>query len=312
MLCPAISVVITAHNEGDELLRTIESVRSNTRQLCEIVLVDDGSTDGSCERIESTGVKVIRHQRRIGVAYSRHEAVRQTTGNVLCFLDAHQRVTKGCIDECARIALADDAIVSPQLRGLSNTSEPLYGSTFRLCPKNGFFSATWVLDRPSERITKFSALRGPGYVIPRNLYDDVAWSGLLRGWGGSEASIGLKAFFLGVDILYLRDVAAYHLFRRTFPYKTSWDEIWRNQALIARVCFDDRTWYKYWLPALFEKHLSTQARRDLESDELLAEHEAFQAKKIRLDSEFWTDLLHVEPPQCVRRVRRSSGSRVGK
>ena len=42
---PRISVIITAHNEGAELRRTIESVRENTKQPFEIILIDDASQD---------------------------------------------------------------------------------------------------------------------------------------------------------------------------------------------------------------------------------------------------------------------------
>ena len=65
---PRISVIITAHNEGEELRRTVESVRENTQQPFEIVLVDDGSTDGSCDGLADDDLTVIRHDERTGVA----------------------------------------------------------------------------------------------------------------------------------------------------------------------------------------------------------------------------------------------------
>lgn len=157
-----------------------------------------------------------------------------------------------------------------------------------------------TLDRRRPRLTKSSAPRGPGYFIPRTLYNDLAWISALRGWGGSESAIGLKAFFLRIDILYLRDAVSYHLFRKKFPYTTTWDEIWRNQALIARVCFDDRTWYDYWLPELFDEHLTDQARRDLDSDEVLTEHNEFLARKVRNDRDFWRELLKQPEPACLQ------------
>ena len=189
-----VSVVITAHNEGREVNRTIESVIRNTTHLHEILLVDDGSTDDSCTGFVDRRIHVVRHDRRVGVAYSRHEATQQATGDACCYLDAHQRVGPGCIDRCADVALAKAAIVSPTLYGLKRSSGPLYGATFELCPTQGYFSARWLEDKPSERVLRCTALRGPGYVIPRAVYDRVAWIKGLRGWGGSEAVINLKAF----------------------------------------------------------------------------------------------------------------------
>lgn len=56
---PRLSVVITAYNEGEELGRTIESVRAHTEQSYEIIVVDDGSTDGSC-RLVQRGYGIMR------------------------------------------------------------------------------------------------------------------------------------------------------------------------------------------------------------------------------------------------------------
>jgi hypothetical protein len=67
-------------------------------------------------------------------------------------------------------------------------------------------------------------------------------------------------------------------------YSTTWEDIWRNQAIIARVCFDEATWFGYWLPLLFAPHLSDEARAAVESAEVLAEHRAFASRKVRSDS----------------------------
>ena len=78
-----VGVMFTAYNEGEELQRTLESVRSGTRQAHEIVVVDDGSTDGSCDAVASESVRVIRHERRVGVAASRNDACATARGEVL-------------------------------------------------------------------------------------------------------------------------------------------------------------------------------------------------------------------------------------
>ena len=90
----AISVVITTHNEGCELLRTVKSIQRNTERLHEIIVVDDGSTDGHCTGLEAYGIKVIGHASREGVAISRHQATQLATGNVVAYLDGHQRVSR--------------------------------------------------------------------------------------------------------------------------------------------------------------------------------------------------------------------------
>ena len=284
---PRLSVVITAYNEGEELGRTIESVRAHTEQSYEIIVVDDGSTDGSCAGIEADDVRVVRHAQRVGVAPSRNDACAAARGEVFAFLDAHQRISPGCLDRCAEMADARQAIVWPDVRGLEDRGWTGHGARLCLCGKHGFFAGQWVRRAPRESLSAINTLIVPGYVMPRAVYQQVGWIGALRGWGASEAAIAVKAFFLKIPILHLCGPLARHWFRQELPYATPWEAVWRNHALVARVCFDDRSWFEYWLPRVFEPHLPEAVRGELESAEVLAEHEAFVAQKVRCDGEFF-------------------------
>jgi hypothetical protein len=136
--------------------------------------------------------------------------------------------------------------------------------------------------------------------MSRKVYDRVRWMDGLRGWGGSEAAISLKAFFLGIPLLHLCGQRTRHLFKKSFPYRVTAEEVWRNHALIARVCFDDRTWFEYWLPDIFNRQLSDAAQRDVDSESVRQEQREFQRQKTRSDPEFWYRMLKSAPPQCLR------------
>jgi len=296
---PSLTVIITSHNEGQELERTVRSVIENTPCLAEVIVVDEASTDGSCNAVASERVRVIRHDERVGVAYSRDEASRAAHGDVLCYLDAHQRVSPHCLDRCAELALDLQAITCPDIRDFGFPRWRLYGVDFCLHPKRGYFTGRWRSWRLRRRVSTATALRAPPYMLPRSQYPKIAWSKSLRGWGASEASVGVKAFFSGTPILHVGGPLALHLFRGKFHYETTWDGLWRNHALIARICFDDATWFGHWLPRVFEPHLTPETRSDLEAPEVLAEQQEFLGTKVRTDREFWTDLLRQPPPKGI-------------
>lgn len=296
---PSLSVIITSHNEGNELERTVRSVIENTHCLAEVIVVDEASTDDSCRDVVGDRVRVIRHERRVGVAYSRDEASRVAQGNVLCYLDAHQRVRPNCLDRCARVALESQAITCPDIRDFGFPRWRLYGVDFCLHPKRGYFTGKWRNWRLRRRVSPATALRAPPYLLPRSIYPMIAWSQALRGWGATEASVGVKAFFSGTRILHVGGPLALHLFRGRFHYETTWDGVWRNHALIARICFDDATWFGHWLPRVFEPHLTPETHSALEAPEVQAEHQEFLRTKIRTDRQFWTDLLRQPPPQGI-------------
>lgn len=297
-----LSIIITAHNEGEEVRRTLESIAANTTGHFEVVLVDDASTDGCCDGLEMEGLRVIKHTERVGIAYSRNEAATTARGDALAFLDAHQRLSSGCLNSCAESALKHQAIVWPDVRGLEDRNWTGHGAFFRLCKQRGYFVADWNRRTPRDPVSRITTLIVPGYVMTREVYEKVFWIRSLRGWGASEPAVTLKAFFQDVDILHLCGHMARHFFRkgREIPYSASWESVWRNHALVARICFDDKTWYEHWLPNVFYKHLSSAVRYELESPAVVAEHEAFLAQKVRPDREFWRGLLRVEEPACLR------------
>ena len=65
----AVSVVIPAYNEADHLaeqLRAVTEVLESTGWTYEVIVVDDGSEDGTGEAAMSSGVRVLRHQQNRG------------------------------------------------------------------------------------------------------------------------------------------------------------------------------------------------------------------------------------------------------
>jgi len=300
---PTHSLIITAHNEGAEVQRTLESVRDDTLGRCEILVVDDGSTDGSCDFIEDSRVTLIRRRARAGVASSRHLAAAQASGDVLVFLDAHQRIEPGALEQCAELALAENAIVVPDLCDFDDDRR-IHGAYFVDRGEDKWFSAEWKLRPPKHRVTEIDSLRAPAYALPRHLYPKLRWSQALRGWGGTEAALSLKAFFAGVEILHLCGPMVRHKFKRTFHYDVGWQEVRRNQALIARLCFSEHTWRTYWRPEIFEPLLAEEVLRELDSDPILAERDEFARHKVRPDEDYWTRLIFRPVPESLRSRHR--------
>jgi glycosyltransferase involved in cell wall biosynthesis len=292
----ALSTIITAFNEGDELRRTINSVLSATRTPSEVIVVDDGSTDDSCAEITARSVRIVRHERRQGVAPSRNHGAKCAKGDVLAFLDAHQRLTSGCLEQCAEIAVARNAIVCPDVCGFEKDSALIHGASFEQSNVNGTFAASYLYERSLERVSRVTALRTPGYVMPRAIYQRVRWPSDLCGWGASEIAISLKAFFLIIPILHLCGPVARHQFKSKFGYEVTTQGVCWNQAVLAKICFSGRWWHEYWLPHVFMNTLTNETLNRLESASIQREHREFQQSKMRADSDFWRLLLRTAEP----------------
>lgn len=91
MKTPLISVVVPVYNIADYLERSVESVREQTYRHLEIILVDNGSTDGSTELVDDLAKideRIIPlHVEKKGVSFARLEGVKASSGEWIGFVD---------------------------------------------------------------------------------------------------------------------------------------------------------------------------------------------------------------------------------
>jgi len=85
---PCISVVIPVYNGGESFGACLRSLSALATPAHEIIVVDDGSTDGSEQAASDAGAKVLATPSRRGPAYARNLGAQQAEGEVLLFLDA--------------------------------------------------------------------------------------------------------------------------------------------------------------------------------------------------------------------------------
>ena len=93
-----LSIIIPTLNEAEYLASTLDRIMQNAslREPHEIIVVDSGSTDETCEIALKLGVKLIRSNNASpGRAYVLNEAAQSATGDVLLFLDADTFVPIG-------------------------------------------------------------------------------------------------------------------------------------------------------------------------------------------------------------------------
>ena len=98
---PLVSVIVNNYNYGCFLSQAIESVLSQTYPNWELIVVDDGSTDNSCEVIESYKDRLTAiFQENAGQGEALNAGIAQSKGEIICFLDADDYFHK---DKCAKV-----------------------------------------------------------------------------------------------------------------------------------------------------------------------------------------------------------------
>jgi glycosyltransferase involved in cell wall biosynthesis len=87
---PLISVIIPVYQAEHSILRAVQSVLNQSYPYFELIIIDDGSTDGSLEKLATLNdsrLKMVR-QKNLGVSKARNYGVSLSKGEYLAFLDA--------------------------------------------------------------------------------------------------------------------------------------------------------------------------------------------------------------------------------
>lgn len=86
---PKVSIIIPVYNDKKRVGRAIESALTQTLKQVEVIVVDDGSTDGTENAVKSFGGRVVSlRQENKGPAAARNAGIEVCDGKYVCFLDS--------------------------------------------------------------------------------------------------------------------------------------------------------------------------------------------------------------------------------
>ncbi|MFT4978152.1 MAG: GT2 family glycosyltransferase [Myxococcota bacterium] len=197
-----MSVVIPVYNGGSAFGLCLDALSSSDHERFEVLVVDDGSTDGSAALALARGFEVIR-QARQGPAAARNAGAARARGEILILLDADVVTPPGALSQAARV-LRD----TPEISGLS----AMYSAESRA---RGFGSQYLNLKQ------RYFQLQLP--PLP-----DTAWTAFFVVWrrafvecGGLDATqahpaaddlvLGCRLLASGHRLAFCRDIEVEHL-----------------------------------------------------------------------------------------------------
>ena len=126
-----VSVIIPTYNRGEVVLRALRSVFAQDHAVDQVIVVDDGSTDDTIERVERNfpGVELIV-QTNHGVSHARNRGIERARNEWLAFLDSDDEWLPGKIT--AQLA----AIMSDGISRVCHSDEIWVRNGRRVNPMN--------------------------------------------------------------------------------------------------------------------------------------------------------------------------------
>lgn len=141
-----VSVVIPAYNRAALLPECIQSVRKQSRPADEIIVVDDGSTDGTGDVALQLGCTLVQQVNR-GLAAARNAGAREASGEALFFLDSDDLLLPHALETCHdHLVTANAHVVVPNYKLEDQTaSRQALSITSPLCLRRA--DVRWLLKR---------------------------------------------------------------------------------------------------------------------------------------------------------------------
>lgn len=131
-LAHKVLLIIPAVNEGEKIKRVVSKIPKD--RVTEILVVDDGSDDGACDRLGEAGASVLRHDRRQGIGVAIRNGLKYGLENgyeIVCLMAGNDK------DEPQELG----RLLDPILRGEADFvqgSRYIDGGVYGKMPKHRF------------------------------------------------------------------------------------------------------------------------------------------------------------------------------
>jgi GT2 family glycosyltransferase len=111
-----VSIVIPVFNHIDLTRQCIDSIRKNTPDCYEVVVIDNGSTDGTAECLRDQPVRLIVNEENLGFHKAANQGITSAQGEYVCLLNNDVIVLPGWLEPLLDCLAADDrvGIVGPK------------------------------------------------------------------------------------------------------------------------------------------------------------------------------------------------------
>jgi GT2 family glycosyltransferase len=238
---PKVSVIIVTYNSARFMSACLEAVTAQNYPDFEVVVVDNASSDGTCEfvRHRFPTVKVIESPQNLGYGGGNNLGARRTTGEILVFLNPDTLVEPGWLEALIQgmlergSGLATSKITLLKDPGRLNTS----GNQIHFLGLS--YCRGWRLDRsayPTQELV--SGASGASLAIRREVFERLEGFDESLFMYHDDVDLSIRALLAGEHCLYVPTSVAGHDYEmRLPPHKWAWVESHRYAVLLKTYRF---------------------------------------------------------------------------
>ncbi|MCP5365698.1 MAG: glycosyltransferase family 2 protein [Hyphomicrobiales bacterium] len=221
----SVSLITPAYNEASVISRKIDNSVARARSGDEVIVVSDGSTDGTTEIIRDSAERSIRAltlEPRQGKVAALNHAVEHSTADILIFTDAKSLLAPDAVDKILR-NFADPKVgcVNGALRMPPDTEASNLTAVGRA--EGLYWQYEEFIKRHESLLHSTLGVTGSLLALRRTL-----WRKIQKGTVNDDVHIGLSVLRQGYRVIYDREAIAWQL-----PSLTTNDEMVRRTRMTA-------------------------------------------------------------------------------
>jgi len=212
MKSPKVSIIILNWNGWADTSECLKSLYQINYPNYEIILVDNGSTDGSQKAIKKgfPGVKLIENKENLGFAGGVNEGIKCISGEYIAFLNNDTTVDQNWLDELINPFLTTDEKIgatNSTIINYKNTNEVGYGGNSKL----NIFGQTWASNKIEYGISEVHTISGASFMMKKEVIDKLEEFLCPEYFAYfEEIDLSWRLINLGYKLLYAPKSVVYH------------------------------------------------------------------------------------------------------
>lgn len=168
------SIIVPAYNEEKGLPVVIKDLKNNLNDTCEILVIDDGSSDRTCEKAVEMGCRVISHNLNQGKGSAMRTGVKYSLGENVIFIDADGTYPASAIPEIIKLLEQNDMVVAHRhtesnINPLNRLGNWVFGKMMKILYKSKVFDPLSGLYGIRKDKMEMMGLHSQGFEIETEL-----------------------------------------------------------------------------------------------------------------------------------------------
>jgi hypothetical protein len=222
---PLVSVVIVNYNAKEYLKSCLNSVLNTDYPNFEVIVVDNGSGDGSVKFLEEiskskTNIVVLRNEENLGPSVARNQGIEKANGKYVAFLDNDTRVHLLWLKEAIKVFEADSKVGACQCKLILDDSDDIIDCVGEYLGQYGFLVQVAIAGEEKDRgqydrQLEILAAKSAGMIVRRDIlkkiggFDDDFFIYL------EETDLCWRIWLQGYKVVLIPSSTVYHKFGTT-------------------------------------------------------------------------------------------------